>query len=649
MSEASRESSVPIGSGHSPGPRRSRTDVLIVGAGPTGLALGLCLARWNVPFRLIDRAIDAPRGSRAIGVQARTLELLEQHRVVDALLAAGHRGHAGNILAGTRRIIRIDFDPLDSRYPFLLFVDQSETERVLADAVVGLNGAIERGIQLVAFDQSSQRVSATLEHADGHTESVDAAWLVGTDGAHSTVRHCLGVPFEGESIEQGFVLADLHAEWDLPEDEFHIFLSSEGLTALFPMGGGRYRLIADEVGNPGRTTHKGALRGGASNVGASNAGASSAGASNVGAASARASDARAPNEVESRDRVSGAQASGTSGSGAPVVDDLVSAPPTPGPTARDEAPSLAECEAIVRARVARPVTLSALGWSSRFRIHSRMVTSLSKGRVLLAGDAAHIHSPAGAQGMNTGIQEAMNLAWKLALVQRGAPLRLLDTYHAERHPIERDVLRQTAFVTRMGMADRGWLMMVRDRIAPLLTALGPVRNAARRGISELSVHYRRGPLCFDRLLDGGAQAGDRAPDAFVEVVDGPLGKVPSHARLFDLHDPASFSLFVLLEPGANGAQTRALEPFIESFRHLSDRAGGLIRIWLVADVPQRNGNTGNGNAKGGPQLSDGYGQSRPVFFLWRPDGYLAARGRPTIDGAACLAFCEKWFAAPVSV
>ncbi|RKP59442.1 hypothetical protein D7S86_04930 [Pararobbsia silviterrae] len=312
-------------------------------------------------------------------------------------------------------------------------------------------------------------------------------------------------------------------------------------------------------------------------------------------------------------------------------------------------PTLDECQKIVSARMARAITLSSLGWASRFRIHSRMVTTLHKGRVLLAGDAAHIHSPAGAQGMNTGIQEAMNLAWKLALVQRGAPVRLLETYHAERHPIERDVLRQTAFVTRMGLADHGWLMMVRDRIAPLLTALGPVRNAARRGISELSVHYRRGPLCFDRLLDGGAQAGDRAPDAFVEVVDGPLGKVPSHARLFDLHDPGSFSLFVLLEPGSNGTQAEAIEPFLESFRHFSDRMGGAIRIWRVADARGADASRRNGNGQhGGPPLSDGYGQTRPVFYLWRPDGYLAARGRPTIDGPACLLFCERWFGAQVN-
>ena len=186
-----------------------------------------------------------------------------------------------------------------------------------------------------------------------------------------------------------------------------------------------------------------------------------------------------------------------------------------------------------------------LTWSSHFHLNSRMVEQLRVGRVFLAGDAAHVHSPAGAQGMNTGIQEAFNLGWKLARVMKGhAPDRLLDSYHLERHPIERDVLRQTSFVTHMAEAGHGPLKLLRERVMPALAALGPLRDAARLTVSELAIQYRRSPLTLERVLDGGPRAGERAPDALVHVVDGPLGRAPGIGCIFDLHDPAFFSLFL---------------------------------------------------------------------------------------------------------
>jgi hypothetical protein len=288
--------------------------------------------------------------------------------------------------------------------------------------------------------------------------------------------------------------------------------------------------------------------------------------------------------------------------------------------------------------------LSELGWSSYFHINSRMVERLRMQRVFLAGDAAHVHSPAGAQGMNTGIQEALNLGWKLACIASGrAGDALLDTYQVERHPIERDVLRQTAFITQLAEAERGPLKLLRERVMPVLAAFGPLRDAARLMVSELAIQYRRSPLTLERVLDGGPRAGERAPDALVHVVDGPLGQAPGRGRLYDLHDPAFFSLFVLVEtPSGEEAATALAAPKLKPDPELDRLSAtveaalpGAVRIWRVTDAGDDES----------ASLTLTYGRTRPAFYLVRPDGYIGARGRPVSDTSALARHCETWFKA----
>ncbi|USU15315.1 FAD-dependent monooxygenase [Paraburkholderia fungorum] len=553
--------------------------VLIVGAGPTGLAAAMSLARAHIPVRLIEKALQPDPHSRAIGIQARTLELLEQHRLVEPFLELGHRARIANLFSNGMRLARLDFDPLHTRYPYLLFLDQSVTERLLTEHLATFGVTIERGVELTTFSQGSAGIQATLRHVDGRTETIRPSYMIAADGADSTIRHRLGLSFEGNTFEQTFLLADLHAETDWPEDEFHIFASGEGLVALFPMGHGRHRLIADH-----------------------------------------------PAEK------------------ATVLTSATPAVLGEPPLNQVAPPSLAECKALIARRVRERVDVSDLAWSSHFRLNSRMVDRLRVGRIFLAGDAAHVHSPAGAQGMNTGIQEAFNLGWKLARVlQGGAPDRLLDTYHQERHPIERDVLRQTGFITQMAEADHGPLRLLRERVMPVLAALGPLRDAARMTISELSIQYRRSPLTLERVLDGGPRAGERAPDALVHVVDGPLGRAPGVGCIFDLHDPAFFSLFLLvppqpvddmpLDPAAKHAPPP--DPELEKMTAEVERLlPGAVRIWRVTDT----------SGEGAPALVESYGRTRPSFYLVRPDGYICARGRTGSDLNGLLRHCEAWFA-----
>jgi 3-(3-hydroxy-phenyl)propionate hydroxylase len=583
--------------------------VLIVGAGPTGLAAAMSLARAHIPVRLIDKALQPDPHSRAIGIQARTLELLEQHRLIEPFLELGHRARAANLYSNGQRLARLDFDPLQTRYPYVLFLDQAVTERLLTEHLATLGVSIERGVQLTEFAQGSAGLSATLQRADGRSETVRPSYLIAADGAHSAIRHRLGMSFAGKTFEQTFLLADLLAETDWPDDELHIFASGEGLAALFPMGAGRYRLIADHPAMP---------------------------------VSAEADPARSgPGSWN-----------GGGASGASAVDDsspsTVAAASGAAPQVAAPAPSLEECRALAARRIHHPVKFEDLTWSTHFHLNSRMVEQLRVGRVFLAGDAAHVHSPAGAQGMNTGIQEAFNLGWKLARVMKGhAPDRLLDSYHLERYPIERDVLRQTSFVTHMAEADHGPLKLLRERVMPTLAALGPLRDAARLTVSELAIQYRRSPLTLERVLDGGPRAGERAPDALVHVVDGPLGRAPGIGCIFDLHDPAFFSLFLLVAPEDASdaphdpvARRKAthdadLDHFSEAVERLLP---GAVRIWRVSDT----------TGEGAPSLSESYGRTRPAFYLMRPDGYISVRGRPASDLNALLRHCESWFARSVT-
>jgi 2-polyprenyl-6-methoxyphenol hydroxylase-like FAD-dependent oxidoreductase len=629
--------------------------VLIVGAGPTGLAAAMSLARARIPVRLIDKAAHPDPYSRAIGIQARTLELLEQHRLIEPFLDLGHRARAANLYSNGQRLTRLDFDPLQTRYPYLLFLDQSVTERLLTEHLATLGVEIERGVELAMFSQGSAGINATLQRSNGHTETLHPSYMIAADGAHSGIRHRLAMNFAGKTFEQTFLLADLMADTDWPDDEFHIFASGDGLAALFPMGKNRYRLIAD---HPALDDAADVATGG-NGEGASAPGAAAAGDADSSMSSIEAHASSAAHGASSRASAHGSvqtesRRSQQSGDAHPHPPHAAPEPLHPShPSARPHthhaapAPSLDACRMLAAARVHHPLALTDLKWSSYFHLNSRMVEQLRVNRVFLAGDSAHVHSPAGAQGMNTGIQEAFNLGWKIARVLAGgAPERLLDTYHLERHPIEREVLRQSSFITHIAEADHGPLKLLRDRVMPVLASLGPLRDAARLQISELAIQYRRSPLTLERVLDGGPRAGERAPDALVHVVDGPLGRAPGTGCVFDLHDPAFFSLFVLVapetvadvphdkpEPTLRRKPMRAAD--IDRFvAEVDALLPGAVRVWRVTDAI----------GEGGPLLAEAYGRTRPCFYLVRPDGYVCARGRVSSDLHGLLRHCEAWFA-----
>ena len=439
--------------------------VIIVGAGPSGLALAAQLASFGVPFRLIDRSLDRAHESRAVGVQARTLELLQPYDLADALVKRGNstaslRFHFEN--GGSAGFRLSDFGADDTRFPFILFVSQAETEALLGDHLVARGLGIERGVELVRFDAAEDGVDVILRDRHGGEERVRTPYLIGCDGAHSTVRKLAAIPFDGDAYEQRFMLGDVEADAGgdlLQRDTLHAFPGRYGVAVFFPLGRpATWRVIAMST----RTAP-------------------------VSISAEHGEDSQSLSTPLTLDELQRA------------VDDATGG----GVRVRDPA------------------------WLARFRLHHRQASHYRDGRVFIVGDAAHIHSPVGAQGMNTGMQDAWNLGWKLALVLRGgAHASLLDTYEAERWPVGRALLRGTdrifgLFTRAMSShAAVAWLRrVVVPRVVPLVIGGERLRTFAFRFVSELGIAYRDSTLATEGTpaLSDGPRAGERLPDAAVRV------------------------------------------------------------------------------------------------------------------------------------
>jgi 2-polyprenyl-6-methoxyphenol hydroxylase-like FAD-dependent oxidoreductase len=390
------------------GAMSERPKALIVGAGPTGLVMAHELARDGIRCRLVDKAPHRAMESRAIAIHSRTVETFELMGLADAFLSAGHRIGAVNVYGESGRIAHVAFGMLETRYPFVLGVPQDQTERILEERLARLGVRVERNTELISLAQRQSGVSVRLRTGD-RVEEVETDWLLGCDGAHSTVREQLGIAFSGASYPEHFVLADVKVAGGLDHAEAQVWLHREGALAFFPLPEDRWRLI------------------------------------------------------------------------------IINSPPD----WHDE-PTVAQCQALVNERGLDRLRLGDRRWTSVFRIHRREAARFREDRVFLLGDAAHIHSPVGGQGMNMGIQDAFNLAWKLSLVLRhGGNPRLLDSYEAERKPVDEAVIRQTDRATRLVSLHGTVVRFIRDHMMSLVTQIPAVAERLGEGLSGLAVNYRR--------------------------------------------------------------------------------------------------------------------------------------------------------------
>jgi 2-polyprenyl-6-methoxyphenol hydroxylase-like FAD-dependent oxidoreductase len=413
----------------------AHSDVLIVGAGPTGLVLALWLTKLGVGVRLIDKSAEPGTTSRALAVQARTLELYLQLDLADAVVAQGHKVPAVNLWVKGEPAARLPFDKVGSDltpYSFLQIYPQDEHERLLIERLTALGVTVERRTELMHFTSQRDLVFGRLLGPDGHDYWCEVNYIAGCDGARSIVREIMGTGFPGGTYRQIFYVADVDAAGPPLDGELHVDLDEADFLAVFPLAGrGRARLIGtvrDE-----RAQHADTLR----------------------------------------------------------FEDVSD-----------------------RAIHHLKVKIEKVNWFSTYHVHHRVTEHFRKGRAFLLGDAAHIHSPAGGQGMNTGIGDAINLAWKLAMVLADqAPDSLLDSYEAERIGFARRLVATTDRVFSFATAEGRIADILRTRVAPVLfpkvLAFDRAREYIFRTVSQITLNYRGGPL--SRGAAGHVHGGDRLP------------------------------------------------------------------------------------------------------------------------------------------
>jgi 2-polyprenyl-6-methoxyphenol hydroxylase-like FAD-dependent oxidoreductase len=498
----------------------TQCDVLIIGAGPTGLVLALWLTKLGVKVRIVDKTSEPGTTSRALAVQARTLELYRQLDLAEAVIAEGHKVPAVNLWVKGEAAARVSFEAIGgglTPYPFLKIFPQDQHERLLIERLQVLGVAVERRTELIRFTEEENGVTARLRGPNGREVDCAASYIAGCDGARSIVRETVGTGFPGGTYRQIFYVADVEAAGAAVNGELHVDLDEADFLGVFPLAGqGRVRLIG---------------------------------------------------------------------------------------TVRDEragrADTLTFADISDRAISHLKVAVDKVNWFSTYHVHHRVTEHFRKGRAFLLGDAAHVHSPAGGQGMNTGIGDAINLAWKLAAVLGGrAPDNLLDSYEAERIGFARRLVATTDRVFSFATAEGPIADFVRTRVAPLVipiaVAFVPVREFMFRTVSQITLNYRGGPL--SRGAAGHVHGGDRLPWV-------PVGGADNFATL------ASVDWQV----------------------HVYGSASAELAAWCAArNIPLHEFEWGSEYEKAG--------LARDAVYLLRPDTYVALA-----DGSGAPDALERYF------
>ena len=511
------------------------TDVLVVGAGPTGLMLANQLARRGVRALIVDRHSGPAQQSRAMAVQARTLEIYAKLGIAARALELGKQGTGANMWAEGRWTARIPLGDIGrslSPFPYVLMLGQDDNERIMGEHLHALGIDVQWRTELVSFEQASSHVAATLRQPDGTARVVTAAYVAGCDGARSAVRELSGIGFPGAPYEQVFFVADTEATGPMRPHEVNVYLWRDGFHLLFPMRGNDHWRVVGIL----------------------------------------------PPQLRHRDDL--------------TFEEVI-------PAIRQEAGSA--------------LTFRSCSWFSTYRSHHRCAERFRDRRCFLLGDAAHIHSPAGGQGMNTGLQDAYNLAWKLAFVVAGtADPALLETYAQERIPVAQRLLRTTDRAFNLLVSERWAAGLFRTRVLARIAAFAMrferVQTLAFRTISQTGIRYRASRLSktLAQLPEDAPHAGDRFPWLRLRLSEhGPV------EDLFEKLDDTRYNLLVIGQ--ALPQQWR--------------ECGDLVRVQAIAD-----------DGLNAQALARAHIRA-PAFYLLRPDGHIGLAGT-RLEPAAVTDYLE---------
>src|SRR5947207_4184451 len=487
------------------------------------------LGRRGVRTMIIDRHAGPSLQTRAIGVQARTMEIYSRLGIVDRALELGKDGSGANLWAEGRWMARV---PLDqggkgvTPYPFVFILGQDDNERIMGDKLRDWGISIQWNTELIALQQEAGHVTATLKQVDGTARKVTAAWVDGSDGADSAVRELSGIKFPGAPYEHVFFVADTQVTGNMIPDQINVYLWKKGFHLFFPFRGKDHWRIVGIL----------------------------------------------PAALRDRKDV--------------TFEDVA-------PSLRGEAGAL---------------NFIACTWFSTYRIHHRSASRFRDRRCFLLGDAAHIHSPVGAQGMNTGLQDAYNLAWKLALVTEGRPdAALLDSYEEERMPVARQLLNTTDRMFRLIVSDNLFAGLIRTHVLARIISIAMrrewVQRLAFRTISQTGIRYPESSLSksLESLPKDAPRAGDRFPWLWLRfLANGPV------EDLFQKLDDTRFNLIVFGQPSTSGDALGL---------------GDLLRIPVIPADPANDAELARAHI---PQ---------PSFYLLRPDGHVGLRGARLEAGA----------------